>query len=60
MRTAKVLFKDEEAGTLTQHDDGSFSFAYDPSWVKDSGKAAISLTYGRFAGIFHPGRVICK
>jgi len=44
MRTAKVLFKDEEAGTLTQHDDGSFSFVYDPSWVDDPGKAPISLT----------------
>ncbi|HZY37115.1 MAG TPA: HipA N-terminal domain-containing protein [Mucilaginibacter sp.] len=44
MRAAQVLFKDEEAGTLTQHDDGSFSFAYDSSWVDDTGKTAISLT----------------
>jgi serine/threonine-protein kinase HipA len=43
MRTAQVLFKDEAAGTLTQHDDGSFSFAYDPSWVDDPCKAAISI-----------------
>ena len=44
MRTAKVLFKDEEAGQLTQHDDGSFSFAYHASWVDDPTKTAISLT----------------
>jgi HipA-like protein len=43
MRAAKVLFKDEEAGTLTQYDDGSFSFAYDTSWVDNAGKPAISL-----------------
>ena len=41
MRTAKVFFKDEEAGLLTQHDDGTFSFAYHPSWADDSGKTAI-------------------
>jgi HipA-like protein len=44
MRQAKILFKDEPAGTLVQHDDGSFSFRYDKSWLDDSGKPAISLT----------------
>ena len=28
MRIAKVLFKDEEAGVLTQYDDASFIFRY--------------------------------
>jgi hypothetical protein len=28
MRKAKILYKDEEAGVLTQHDDGSFTFNY--------------------------------
>jgi HipA-like protein len=32
MRKAKVLFKNEEAGILTQHDDGSFSFRYHDDW----------------------------
>ncbi|MCO5945747.1 HipA N-terminal domain-containing protein [Mucilaginibacter flavidus] len=53
MRTAQVLFKDEAAGTLTQHDDGSFSFTYDPSWVDDPGKAAISLTLPKRHKAYH-------
>src|SRR5258708_1639821 len=53
MRTAKVLFKDEEAGTLTQHDNGSFSFAYDPHWADDPGKAAISLTLPKRHKAYH-------
>ena len=44
MRSATVLFKGEQAGILTQQDDGSFNFAYDPSWVTDDRKPAISLT----------------
>jgi HipA-like protein len=44
MRTATILFKDEEAGTLTQHDDGSFTFYYSPTWYSDVTKPAISLT----------------
>ena len=28
MRNAKIFYKDEEACTLTQHDDGSFTFHY--------------------------------
>ena len=44
MRKATVLFKDEEAGLLTQHDDGSFTFRYQDAWIKDSTKPAVSLT----------------
>lgn len=44
MRQAKILFKEEDAGMLTQHDDGSFSFAYHPSWIADLSKPAISLS----------------
>lgn len=44
MRSAIILFKDEEAGALTQHDDGSFSFSYSSLWLSDSDKPAISLT----------------
>ena len=44
MRVAKVLFKDDEAGMLTQFDDGSFSFRYNDNWMVNENKAAISLT----------------
>jgi len=44
MRQAKVLFKDEEAGMLTQHDDGSFTFRYHDAWMGNDCKQAISLT----------------
>jgi HipA-like protein len=43
MRKAKVLFKNEQAGILTQLDDGSFVFQYDTQWVK-AAKPAVSLT----------------
>lgn len=44
MRQAKVLYKNKEAGLLTQYDDGSFTFRYDENWVNDSNKSSISLT----------------
>ena len=44
MRMAKVLFKGEEVGLLTQMDDGTCQFQYHRSWVEDAGKPAISLT----------------
>jgi len=44
MRKAKVLYKNEEAGILLQHDDGSFTFQYKDSWMIDGTKPAISLT----------------
>lgn len=44
MRKAKILFKNEEAGILTQHDDGSFTFRYHDGWMSNSEKSAISLT----------------
>ena len=44
MRTARILFKNEEAGILTQHDDGSFTFKYDKAWIDDRQKQSISLT----------------
>lgn len=44
MRKAKILFKDQLAGFVVQHDDGSFIFNYDDIWFKDSSKPAISLT----------------
>jgi serine/threonine-protein kinase HipA len=44
MRQAKILYKDEEAGLLTQNDDGSFMFRYNASWIADSKKPGISLS----------------
>lgn len=44
MRKAKVMYKDEEAGVLIQHDDGTFSFKYHQAWIDDLTKPAISLT----------------
>lgn len=44
MRKADVLFKEERAGVLIQHDDGSFTFRYDDNWMSDSTKPSISLT----------------
>lgn len=44
MRTAEIFFKDEQAGVLTQHDDGSFTFRYNDNWMAESNKPSISLT----------------
>jgi serine/threonine-protein kinase HipA len=44
MRRAKVFFKGEEAGILTQNDDGSFRFRYNDPWFVDTTKPSISLT----------------
>ena len=53
MRKAKILFRDEEAGVLTQHDDGSFTFSYTELWLKDSNKPGISLSLPKTAEAFH-------
>lgn len=53
MRNAVILFKDEEAGLLTQHDDASFSFRYYDSWITDNSKQAISLTLPKSKQEFH-------
>lgn len=53
MRQARILYKDEEAGILTQHDDGSFTFRYDTLWLGDSSKPAISLTLPKTEQEYH-------
>ncbi|WP_320052633.1 HipA N-terminal domain-containing protein [uncultured Acetobacteroides sp.] len=53
MRQARILYKDEEAGILTQHDDGSFTFRYDTRWIADSSKPAISLTLPKTEQEYH-------
>ena len=44
MRSARIIYKNEEAGILKQLDDGSFTFQYHQSWVDDVSKPAVSLT----------------
>jgi len=53
MREARILFKEEEAGVLTQHDDGSFTFRYQDSWMADTTKPGISLTLPKMKQEFH-------
>jgi HipA-like protein len=52
MREAKVLFKDEEAGVITQHDDGSYTFRYYDVWLADKDKPGISLTLPKMNSSF--------
>lgn len=44
MRQVRVLFKGEEAGLLTQHDNGSFIYRYHDQWMANSSKPPISIT----------------
>jgi HipA-like protein len=53
MRKAQILFKEEEAGVLTQHDDGSFTFSYHTAWLQDSNKPGISLTLPKNEQAYH-------
>jgi serine/threonine-protein kinase HipA len=53
MRKAKVLFKNKEAGILTQYDDGSFSFCYHEDWVANNDRQSISLTFPKTEKEFH-------
>ena len=53
MRAAKILFRNEEAGILTQHDDGSFNFLYHNNWVNDLSKPGISLTFPKKIQEYH-------
>ena len=53
MRAAKIFFKGQEAGVLTQQEDGTFTFQYNSSWVDDSSKPAISLTLPKIVEPYH-------
>jgi HipA-like protein len=53
MREAKVLFRNEEAGSLIQQDDGTFLFRYNHAWVVDGSKPSISLTLPKEKKEFH-------
>jgi len=45
MRQAKIIYKGEEAGLLTQLDNGSFVFRYHDAWISDSNQPPVSLTF---------------
>jgi HipA-like protein len=53
MRKARILFKNEEAGMLSQHDNGSFTFKYDDSWLSNKTKPAIGLTLPKSQQEYH-------
>jgi serine/threonine-protein kinase HipA len=53
MRQADVLYKGEIAGTLTQHNDGTFSFAYQDIWLTNASRPSISLTLPKTTKEYH-------
>lgn len=53
MRKAKILYKDQEAGMLIQHNNGFFTFKYDNSWFSDNNKPVISLTFPKSQQEYH-------
>jgi HipA-like protein len=53
MRKAKIFYKNQVAGMLIQHDNGSFTFKYDHSWINDDTKPSISLTLPKSQHEFH-------
>ena len=53
MRKAKIVYKQEVAGILTQHDNGTFTFRYNDDWMANSAKPGISLTLPKTEQVFH-------
>lgn len=53
MRRAGILYKGEEAGILTQHNDGAFTFRYHDAWMADNNKPGISLTLPKSRQEYH-------
>lgn len=53
MRQAIIQYKDKEAGILTQHDNGSFTFRYHDVWMADSKNPGISLTLPKTKQEYH-------
>lgn len=44
MRSAKVYMRGIEAGTLTENDNGSYTFRYEDSYFANSSMPEVSLT----------------
>jgi len=53
MREAKVIYKNEEAGLLSQLDNGDFVFRYHDSWFHSADRPAISLTLPKHKQEYH-------
>ena len=53
MRQAKIMYKNEQAGLLTQLDNGEFVFRYHDVWFHASDKPAISLTLPKTRQEYH-------
>lgn len=53
MRQAIILYKDVEAGILTHHDNGFYTFRYDDAWMADSKNPGISLTLPKTKQEYH-------
>jgi HipA-like protein len=53
MRQAVILYKKEEAGKLTQSDDGSFTFRYHDQWFESNARPSISLTLPKSKQEYH-------
>ncbi|MEM6398311.1 MAG: HipA N-terminal domain-containing protein [Bacteroidota bacterium] len=53
MRQARINYKGEHAGVLTQLDDGSYTFTYTELWFIDSNKPPISLTLSKYRQTHH-------
>lgn len=58
MRKAKVLFRDEHAGWLTQFNDGSFAFQYTEAWINNPLKPAISLTLPKVEQLYRSDHLL--
>lgn len=53
MRKAIVYVNDTPAGTLTEQDDYSYTFRYDPAYLNNPALTAISLTLPKKQGEYH-------
>src|SRR3990167_4483593 len=53
MRKAKIFYKGEDAGELSQQDDGSFTYRYNTLWLATKEKPAISLTLPKNSREYH-------
>ena len=53
MRSAKILFKGQEAGMLIQRDDATFTYRYNDNWMTDDSKPPIGLTFPKSKKEYH-------
>jgi HipA-like protein len=53
MRQAQIMYKGEVAGKLIQHNDGSFSFTYEDTWIANSQKPPVSLTLPKSVKVYN-------